>query len=44
MGREGGVYAGVNQQAGDQKGQEKDESLLPDEEGQRQVTQVTHRI
>jgi hypothetical protein len=44
MGREGGVYADVNQQARDQKGQEKNESLLPDEEGQRQITQVTHRM
>jgi hypothetical protein len=36
------VHADVNQQARDQKGQEENESLLPDEEGQWQVTQVTH--
>jgi hypothetical protein len=44
MGREGGVHADVNQQARDQKGQKKNESLLTDEEGQRQVTQVTHSL
>jgi hypothetical protein len=42
MGRQRGAHGEVNQQAGDQKGQKKDESVLPDEKGQRQVTQVTH--
>jgi len=44
MGRQHSPHADVDQQARDQEGQKKNESVLPDEKSQREVSQVTHGI
>jgi hypothetical protein len=44
MPRQDSPHADVDQQTNEKKRKEKNESPLPDEKGQRQVTQVTHGI